>query len=117
MGPVHIYVGAGFVQEDQSFWIGPHDDLSFIPVAPGLAHRGLALFLGDQPFFNMCTGIAPCFIDQYVTYNRHYPTQKQFADAILAFFRKTLPQEWSAFRDKVADNFRVISHDEFRVFA
>lgn len=55
MGPGHVCVGAGFVQEDQSLGIGPHDDLSFTPFAPGLAHRGLALFLGDQPFFYMCS--------------------------------------------------------------
>ncbi|MDZ7711449.1 MAG: IS630 family transposase [Roseovarius sp.] len=29
---------------------------------------------------------------QHVTYNRHYPTRKQFADAILAFFRETVPR-------------------------
>ena len=52
---------------------------------------------------------------QCVTYNRHYPTQKKFADAILTFFRETLPKEWTAFRDKVSDNFRVISHDGFRI--
>ena len=55
MGPGHVCVGAGFVQKDQSLGIGPHDDLSFTPVAPGLAHRGLALFLSDQPFFYMCS--------------------------------------------------------------
>jgi len=38
------------------------------------------------------------------THNRHYPTQKQFANAILEFFR-----------DKVSDNFRVMSHEGFRV--
>lgn len=52
-----------------------------------------------------------------VTHNRFYPTQKQFADAVLAFFRTTLPNEWKSFRDKVTDNFRVISHEDFRVFA
>ena len=31
---------------------------------------------------------------QCVTHNRRYPTQKQFADAILKFFRETLPNEW-----------------------
>jgi transposase len=31
---------------------------------------------------------------QHVTHNRHYPTRKQFADAILAFFRETIPREW-----------------------
>jgi hypothetical protein len=29
--------------------------------------------------------------------------------------RETIPQEWTKFRDKVSDNFRVISHENFRV--
>jgi hypoxanthine phosphoribosyltransferase len=40
-------------------------------------------------------------LHQYVTHNRYYPSQKQFADAILAFKRETIPQEWTKFRDKV----------------
>jgi hypothetical protein len=54
---------------------------------------------------------------RFVTYNRHYPTQKQFANAILTFFRETIPNEWTSFRDQVSDNFRVINHDKFRVLA
>jgi len=54
---------------------------------------------------------------QCVTYNRYYPTQKQFAQAILAFFRETIPKEWKNFRDKVSDNFRVINHENFRILA
>jgi hypothetical protein len=42
-------------------------------------------------------------------------SQKQFANAILAFMRETIPQEWTKFRDKVSDNFRVITHENFRV--
>jgi len=53
---------------------------------------------------------------QFDTADRHYPTQKQFADAILTFFRETLPKEWTAFREKVSDNFHVITHENFRVF-
>jgi len=52
---------------------------------------------------------------QNVTHNRFYETQPQFAAAILAFFRKTIPKDWRNFRDKVTDNFRVISHQNFRV--
>ena len=52
----------------------------------------------------------------HVTHNRFYPTQKQFAEAILNFFRQTIPKQWRDFRDKVTDNFRVISHQDFRVF-
>lgn len=54
---------------------------------------------------------------RYVTHNRHHPTQKQFANAILAFFRETIPREWKNFRDQVSDNFRVISQQDFRVLA
>ena len=52
---------------------------------------------------------------QFVTHNRHYPTQKQFANAILKFFRETIPNEWAAFQSQVSDNFRVVTHEEFRV--
>jgi len=31
---------------------------------------------------------------QCITHNHHYLTQKQFADAILRFFRETLPKQW-----------------------
>ena len=52
---------------------------------------------------------------QYVTHNRHYPTQKQFADEALRIFRETLPNEWKNFRDQVSDNFSVVNHDKFWV--
>ncbi len=52
-----------------------------------------------------------------VTHNQYYKTQKQFAEAILHFFRETIPKHWRRFRDKVTDNFRIISHQNFRVFA
>jgi transposase len=54
---------------------------------------------------------------QYVTHNRHHTTQKQFANAILKFFRETIPNEWQSFQDQVSDNFRVINYDKFRVLA
>ncbi|MFN4128699.1 MAG: hypothetical protein ACK4GC_02610 [Paracoccaceae bacterium] len=54
---------------------------------------------------------------RHVTHNRHYTNQKQFADAILAFFRETIPKEWKNFRDQVSDNFRVIAQQNFRVLA
>jgi hypothetical protein len=31
-------------------------------------------------------------LHQYVTHNRYYPNQKQFANVILAFMRETIPQ-------------------------
>ena len=54
---------------------------------------------------------------QCVTHNHHYPTQKQFADAILKFFRETLPNQWETFRNQVSDSFRVVTHEKFRVLA
>ena len=52
---------------------------------------------------------------QCVTHNRYYPTQKQFADAILTFLRQTIPKNWRQFRDQVTDNFRIISNQNLRV--
>ena len=52
---------------------------------------------------------------QFVTHNRHYPTQKQFANAILKFFREIIPNEWKSFRSQVSDNFRIVKQQEFRV--
>ena len=53
----------------------------------------------------------------HVTHNQFYATQRQFADAILQFFRETIPMKWRDFRSKVTDNFRIISHQNFRVLA
>jgi transposase len=52
---------------------------------------------------------------QYVTHNKFYENFKDFADAILAFFKETVPTHWRDFRDQVTDNFRIISFDDFRV--
>ena len=52
---------------------------------------------------------------QKVTYNQYYPTQKQFANAILRFFGETIPSQWKVFRDQASDNFRVITHEKVRV--
>ena len=54
---------------------------------------------------------------EYVTHNRFYPTQKEFADAILAFLREIIPKQWHKFRDKVTDNFRIISNQNTRILA
>ena len=50
-----------------------------------------------------------------VTHNRHYATFNQFTEAILGFFRKTLPDKWLEFRGTVTDNFRILSHQEYRI--
>jgi hypothetical protein len=52
---------------------------------------------------------------QQVKHNQHYPTQKQFANAILKFFWETIPNERESFRSQVSDNFRIITHEKFRV--
>ena len=52
---------------------------------------------------------------QFVTHNRYYPTQKQFAEAILRFFRETIPNDWKSFRNQVSDNFRILDHKKYRV--
>ena len=50
-----------------------------------------------------------------VTHNTFYATFAQFTEAIDNFFAERLPNEWRDWRDTVTDNFRIISHKEFRV--
>ena len=52
---------------------------------------------------------------EHVTHNRHYPDFGKFADAILRFFRTTLPRNWQTFRDTVTDNFRVVTHNNHQL--
>jgi hypothetical protein len=47
----------------------------------------------------------------------YHPTKKQFAIAILKFFRETIQNEWKTFRSQVSDNFRVITHEKTSGFA
>jgi hypothetical protein len=54
---------------------------------------------------------------QHVTNNRSYETFAQFRSAILRFLRRTVPKKWDRFRDRITDNFRIISPDDFRVVA
>ena len=54
-------------------------------------------------------------LHQYVTHNRYYPRQKQFADAILAFMRDTIPRAWKNFLHTVPDHFSVITYDKIRL--
>jgi hypothetical protein len=51
----------------------------------------------------------------HFTHNRHYPTQKHFANAILNFMREVIPKQWRNFLDQGTDNFRVISYRNVRV--
>ena len=52
---------------------------------------------------------------KWVTHNHHYDTFNQFTEAILDFFRKTLPDKWKKFRSTVTDNFRVVLLKEYKV--
>ena len=52
-----------------------------------------------------------------VTHNKFYPTFNQFVDAVLGFFRHTLPSKWGNIRDFVSDAFHIINRDDFRVLA
>ncbi len=52
---------------------------------------------------------------KWVTHNRHYATFDQFTEAILDFFRKTLPAKWTGFRDTVTDNFRVVPFKDYKL--
>ena len=56
-------------------------------------------------------------LHRYVTHNRYYRSQKQFAYAILAFMRRSIPQEWTTLRDTISDNFRVIGHENVWILA
>ena len=42
-----------------------------------------------------------------MTHNRHDPTQKQFANAILGFLRETIPNEWKTFPSQVSDKYQT----------
>jgi len=50
-----------------------------------------------------------------ITHNRCYQSFRQFADAILGFLRKTVPEKWSELCDHVSDNFRVVDPAEVRI--
>ena len=52
---------------------------------------------------------------KWVTHNRHYATFSQFTEAILGFFRETLPKKWREFTDTVTDNFRINSLKKYKV--
>jgi len=83
-----------------------------------LARPGCRIHLIQLPAY--CPHLNPierlwAVMHAHVTHNRFYPTQKQFADAILQFLRQTIPKTWETFRDKVTDNFRIISHQDTRI--
>jgi len=52
---------------------------------------------------------------KHVTHNRYYAHFNDFTEAILNFFRKTLPDKWNKFRNTVSDNFRVINDENYQL--
>jgi len=54
---------------------------------------------------------------KHVTHNKCYATSKEFAEEVLTFLRKKVPQNWLELCDSIADNFRVINPKDFRILA
>ncbi len=52
-----------------------------------------------------------------VTHNRCYAKFRDFAEAVLGFLRKTVPQRFDEFSSTITDNFRVIDPKDFRILA
>jgi transposase len=52
-----------------------------------------------------------------VTHNKTYPKFPDFADAVLGFLRKTVPERFDEFSSTITDNFRVINPKDFRILA
>ena len=52
-----------------------------------------------------------------VTHNKTYPKFRDFADAVLGFLRKTVPERFDEFSSTITDNFRVINPKDFRILA
>jgi transposase len=83
-----------------------------------LLHKNCGIHLIQLPPY--CPHLNPierlwAVMHQHVTHNRAYPTQKEFTEAILKFFRKTIPKQWTGFRTQLKDNFRIISEQNLRV--
>lgn len=52
---------------------------------------------------------------EHVTHNRYHASFRAFADAVMGFFKTTLPANWQSFRDTVNDNFHIVRPEDFRV--
>ncbi len=50
-----------------------------------------------------------------ITHNRYYEKFNDFSKAILHFLRTTIHQNWSNFSNSITDNFRIITHDNFKL--
>jgi transposase len=53
-------------------------------------------------------------LHNHVTRNRYYPTFNAFADAVLTFCRKTIPNEWNTIQTYVTDKMTPISNKNLR---
>ena len=56
-------------------------------------------------------------LHKFTTHNRCYDDFREFRRAVRKFLRRTLPRNWLHFRDRITDNFRIISPLDFRVLA
>jgi transposase len=52
---------------------------------------------------------------RHVTHNRYHPDFRSFAEAVMRFFKSTLPQKWHEIRNTVTDNFHIIDPGKFRL--
>jgi len=52
-----------------------------------------------------------------VTHNKCYAKFRDFAEVVLGFLRKTVPQRFDEFSSTITDNFRVIDPKDFRILA
>jgi transposase len=51
---------------------------------------------------------------RHVTHNTYYPDFRSFAEAVMRFFKSTLPEKWHEIRDTVTDNFQIIDPGKYR---
>ena len=54
---------------------------------------------------------------KHITHNTCHETFLDFSGAILTFLREEVPRNWRLYCDEVTDNFRIISHKDFRILA
>lgn len=52
---------------------------------------------------------------RHVTHNTYYPDFRSFAEAVMRFFKSTLPERWHQIRDTVTDSFQIIDPRKFRL--
>lgn len=51
---------------------------------------------------------------RHVTHNKYHTNFNSFADAVIGFFKNTVPDKWHEIRDTVTDNFQIIDPAKFR---